>query len=182
MFFDESTFRLVNSRGIKVKRPSRLNCYKQCLTIATVKHSASVMVWGRFSCKKGRGGLYFLPKNKTMNGDRHKSVLENHLLPLWSDPRHHLITPRWHAAPLEQVGYEQAKGDGERVYSAGLVGQFPWLKPNRKLLVPHEKKAEGREALHHIPAQADHSYIDDVGDKHAAQLLPVPGPFNAQEE
>jgi hypothetical protein len=86
MFFDESTFRLVNSRGIKVKRPSRLNRYKQRLTIATVKHSASVMVWGRFSGKKGRGGLYFLPKNKTMDSDRYKSVLENHLLLLWADP------------------------------------------------------------------------------------------------
>jgi transposase len=81
MFSDESTFRLVNSRGMKVRRPSGLDRYKQRFTVPTVKHSASVMVWGCFSGKMGRGGLYFLPKNQTMNGERYKSVLENHLMP-----------------------------------------------------------------------------------------------------
>jgi transposase len=81
MFSDESTFRLVNSRGRKVRRPMGLNRYKQRYTIPTVKHSASVMVWGCFSGKMGRGGLYFLPKNTTMNGERYKTVLEHHLLP-----------------------------------------------------------------------------------------------------
>ncbi len=81
MFSDESKFRLVNSRGIKVRRPSRLNSYKQRFTIPTVKHSAIVMVWGCCSSKNGRGGLYFIPKNQTMNGERYKSVLENHPLP-----------------------------------------------------------------------------------------------------
>jgi transposase len=55
--------------------------YKHRYTIATVKNSASVMVWGCFSGSKDRGDLYFLPKNTTMNGERYKNVLENHLLP-----------------------------------------------------------------------------------------------------
>jgi hypothetical protein len=80
MFSDESAFRLVNSRGIKVRRISGISRYKQQY-IPTVKHSASVMVWGCFSGKRRRGGLYFLPKNCTMNGERYKTVLENHLLP-----------------------------------------------------------------------------------------------------
>jgi transposase len=81
MYSDESTFRLVNSRGAKVRRPSTVSRYKHRYTIPTVKHSASVMVWGCFSGSKGRGGLYFLPQNTTMNGQRYKNVLENHLLP-----------------------------------------------------------------------------------------------------
>jgi hypothetical protein len=36
MFSDELTFRLVNSRGMKVRRPSRLNRYKQRFTIPTI--------------------------------------------------------------------------------------------------------------------------------------------------
>ncbi len=51
--------------------------------------------------------------------------------------------------------------------------------------MPHscfQEEAEGREALHHLPAQAHHSDQDDVGDRHAAQLLPEPGPLNAQED
>jgi hypothetical protein len=39
------------------------------------------MVGGCFSGKLGRGGLYFLSPNTTMNGVRYKMVLENHLLP-----------------------------------------------------------------------------------------------------
>jgi transposase len=81
MFSDESTFRIINSRSTKVRRPSTVSRYKQRYTITTVKHSPSVMVWGCFSGQKGRGGLYFLPKNCTMNGERYKEVLDDHLIP-----------------------------------------------------------------------------------------------------
>jgi hypothetical protein len=81
MFSDESTFRIINSRSTKVQRPSTVSCYKQRYTVTTVKHSPSVMVWGCFSGQKGRGGLYFLPKNCTKNGERYKEVLDDHLIP-----------------------------------------------------------------------------------------------------
>jgi transposase len=81
MFSDESTFHLVNSKGTTVRRAKGISRYKQRYTIPTVKHSERVMVWDCFSRKKGRGGLYFLLKNPTMNGERYKIVLENHLLP-----------------------------------------------------------------------------------------------------
>src|SRR5215469_17260486 len=42
------------------------------------------MVWGCFSGAKGRGGLFFLPENTTMNGQRYLSVLEEHMLPFFS--------------------------------------------------------------------------------------------------
>jgi hypothetical protein len=81
MYSDASTFRLVNSRGAKVRRRSNISRYKQQFTIHTMKHSSHVMVWGCFSCKLERGGLYFLPFNMTMDGVRYKMVLENHMLP-----------------------------------------------------------------------------------------------------
>jgi hypothetical protein len=81
MFSDESTFWLVNSRGVTVRKPSTISWYLQKYTIPTVKHSASLMIWGCFSGARGRGGLYFLSKNQTMNSERYLTVLENHLLP-----------------------------------------------------------------------------------------------------
>ena len=39
------------------------------------------MLWGCFSGKEERGGLYFLPKNVTMNADRYLQVLKDHLVP-----------------------------------------------------------------------------------------------------
>ena len=48
--------------------------------MTTVKHPASVMAWGCFSGKHGRGGLEFLPKNVTMNSDRYIEILESKIL------------------------------------------------------------------------------------------------------
>jgi hypothetical protein len=46
-----------------------------------MKHPDSMMVWACFTRDVKSIGLYFLPKNVTMNGERYKEVLENHLLP-----------------------------------------------------------------------------------------------------
>lgn len=81
MYSDESTFRLVNPRSVMVRRPSGISRYKHKFTIKTVKHSESVMVWGCFSASRGRGGLFFLPKNQMMNGEVYKQVLQDHLFP-----------------------------------------------------------------------------------------------------
>jgi hypothetical protein len=81
MFYYESTFRIINFRSKKVRRPSTASRYTQRYTVTTVKYSRFVMVWGCFSGQKRRGGLYFLPKNCTMNRERNKEVLEDHLIP-----------------------------------------------------------------------------------------------------
>jgi transposase len=86
MFSDESTFRLINPRAMKVRRPSTTNRYKQRYTVVNVKHSASVMVWGCFSGTGGRGSLYFLPPKVTMNSDRYINMLEDKLI-FWM--KHH---------------------------------------------------------------------------------------------
>ena len=83
MFSDESTFRLVRGGYKLVRRPQGVSRYDSKYTIKTVKHPESVMVWGAFSGNKGRGGLYFLPKNVTMRGDNYLGVLDQHMLPFW---------------------------------------------------------------------------------------------------
>lgn len=49
-------------------------------TIKIMKHSVSVVIWGCFNGKGGRGGLYFLPKNVVMNGDCYIQVLKKQMM------------------------------------------------------------------------------------------------------
>jgi transposase len=65
-----------------VRRIKTMCHYKHRFVVKMIKHSTSVMVWVCISGKMGRGGLYFLPKNCTMNGEKYKKVLEDHLLPV----------------------------------------------------------------------------------------------------
>lgn len=83
MWSDESTFRLLRIGSKVVRRPSDVSRYDPRYTIKTVKHPDSVMVWGCFSGAKGRGGLYFLPKNVTMKASNYIEVLREHLLDMW---------------------------------------------------------------------------------------------------
>lgn len=80
MFSNESTFRLVRGGSKTVRCPKDVSRYDLRYTVKTVKHPDSVMVWGAFSGNKGRGGLYFLPRNVTMKGRNHVDVLRDHLL------------------------------------------------------------------------------------------------------
>ena len=64
MFCDESTSRLVLRAYKLVRRPSGVSRYYSRYIIWTVKHHKSVMVRGAFSGDKGRGGLYFLVKER----------------------------------------------------------------------------------------------------------------------
>lgn len=83
MFSDESTFRLIRGSSKIVRRPSNVSRFDPRYTVKTVKHPDSVMVWGAFSGNKGRGGLYFLPKNVTMKGSNYIDVLRDHMLDIW---------------------------------------------------------------------------------------------------
>ena len=81
MFSDESTFRCIRATRSRVRRPKEMSRYLSRYTVKTVKHPDQVMVWACFSGDVGRGGLYFLPRNVMMNGDRYLEVLQNHLIP-----------------------------------------------------------------------------------------------------
>ena len=82
MFSDEAKFDILNrSRSVTVRHSGTTNRYADKYVVKTIKHPPSVMMWACFSGKGGRGGIYALPKNITMNGVRYKDVLDNHLIP-----------------------------------------------------------------------------------------------------
>ena len=82
IFSDENNFRLVKGVPKMVRRPSTASQFDLKFTVKTVKHPASVMVWGAFSGNMGRAGLYFLPKNVTMKGSNYIHVLKDQILTL----------------------------------------------------------------------------------------------------
>ena len=111
MFCDESPFWVVLRGNKMVGRPSGFSRYDSRYIIKTVKHPKSVMVWGDFSGDKGRGGLYFFPKNVTMRGDSYLRVLDHHMLPFWDIRRcNHFMQ------------------DGDSVHRSRVVKK--WLKDN----------------------------------------------------
>jgi hypothetical protein len=66
MFRDENTPRLERAESKIVRCPITVSRYDLEYSVKTTKHPANVMVWGGFSAKIGRGGLYFFPANRTM--------------------------------------------------------------------------------------------------------------------
>ena len=80
MFSIESNFQVFKMGSTTVQRPRSSDCFEPQYTMPTVKHLQSVMVLGCFSGEKGRGGLYFLPKNKKMIANLYLQVLEDYML------------------------------------------------------------------------------------------------------
>ena len=80
MFSDESNFQVFRMGSTTVPRPRTSDRFERRYTVPTVKHPESVILWGRFSGNKERGGLYFLPKNKKVNADLYVKVLVEHML------------------------------------------------------------------------------------------------------
>lgn len=80
LWSDESNIRMFDCGFKYVRRPagerfSSKYCQK------TVKHAPYWMVWG--SCSgKGRGNLFFLPQNQTMNAQQYEKVLQERLKPM----------------------------------------------------------------------------------------------------
>ena len=83
MFSDESTFRLVRGVPKMLHLPSIAFRFDPKFTVKTVKHPASVVVWGAFSGNMGRAGLHFLPKNVTIKGSNYIHILKDHMLAFW---------------------------------------------------------------------------------------------------
>lgn len=66
MFSDESTFSQFNSTCRYIRRPANQR-YNMRYVVPTVKQAPTTMVWACFS-GSGRGGIWFMPKNTTING------------------------------------------------------------------------------------------------------------------
>ena len=86
MFSDESNFQVFRMGSTTVRHSRSSDCFDPRYTVPTVTHPESVMLGGSFSGEKGRGGLYFLPKNKKMNADLYRNVLEEHMLNFFRIP------------------------------------------------------------------------------------------------
>jgi hypothetical protein len=81
MYSDESTFHCIRFIKTRVRRAKGLDWFDSRFMSVTVKHLDTVMVRGCFSGAVGQGGLYFLPKNCTMKGERDQEVLAKDLIP-----------------------------------------------------------------------------------------------------
>jgi len=79
LFSDESTFSQFSSYVCHVRRPVNTR-YKARYVVPTVKQAPTVMIWGSFR-GNGCGGLWFLPKNTTINGAVYLSILQEKLMP-----------------------------------------------------------------------------------------------------
>jgi len=79
MFSDESTFSQFSNYTPRVRRPINQR-YNSRYVVPTVKQAPTTMVWGCFS-GKGRGAIWFMPKNTTINGAVYLSILQDKLIP-----------------------------------------------------------------------------------------------------
>lgn len=77
MFSDESTFSQFHSTCRHVRRPANQR-YNIRYVVPTVKQAPTTMVWASF-CGRGRGGIWFMPKNTTINGKVYLSILQDKL-------------------------------------------------------------------------------------------------------
>ena len=78
LFSDEATFSVTVGRPTKVYRRPGSDPYDPKFTCATVKFPQKLMIWGAFSYH-GVSDLIFLPKNETMNKEKHLELLSDNL-------------------------------------------------------------------------------------------------------
>lgn len=77
MFSDEATFSQFSSYKRHVRRPINQR-YNIRYVVPTVKLAPTTMVWACF-CARGRGGIWFMPKNTTINAQVYVSILRDKL-------------------------------------------------------------------------------------------------------
>lgn len=78
MFSDESKFNIFSSDGSPYVRRRPNERFEESCTLKTVKHPASVMVWGCFSYF-GIGKMNFI--EGPVNAEKYKKILEESLIP-----------------------------------------------------------------------------------------------------
>lgn len=111
MFSDESTFCQFYSYCRNIRRP-RNKRYDLKYVVPTVKQASKVMIWGCMSAF-GRGSLWFMPPNTTINGAVYLKLLQEKLpefMPLhgtnvWQHDGAPCHTTRSVTAWLQQSGY-----------------------------------------------------------------------------
>ena len=83
-YTDKSTFRLVRRGTCYVRRGKGANRSEQKFYRPTVKHSASIMIWGMFDGRYSRWDISFVPRRgknrKTMDTKKYITTVKNHFL------------------------------------------------------------------------------------------------------
>ncbi len=105
--------------------------YKQKYVVTNVKYSPSVMVWGCFSARKGRGFLFFLPPKMMMNSSMCISVLREKLFPWMAT---HGVTKFLHdGAPCHTSKVSMALLKEQPFIVMDWLGNSPDLNPIENL-------------------------------------------------
>ena len=176
MFSDESMFKCIRLASTKVHQPLKSGQYDPHYTVKTVKHPAQVMVWGCFTGANGRGGLYFLPKGKMMNGATYKTVrgpfafIHDKLLC-------HPLPPGQH--PLSQDKSGHCFAQRLSFWGHWLARKQSWPQSNWKLLEFDEGQAQREEYNQRAPAHwrdqkaVSNEYLRNLSDSMPKRIKTV---------
>ena len=134
MFSDESTFRLIRGcAGVRRVRRFKgsIERYKNKHCLPTVKKSDSQMIWGCFSGKGGRAGLWFLPRNTTMRSQNYVECLQDHLLQFYEMAGCHTFLQD--GAPCHTSRYTMNWINAQNINLIDWPGNSPDLNPIENL-------------------------------------------------
>ena len=141
IFSDVSNFLQFRCYKTFVRRPLGSSSTDPRYCYPTVNHPPSVMVWGSFSSRR-RGGLYFLEKGATMNGQRYQKVLEEHLLQFMMI--HQCTTFMHDSAPCHKSKAVSRWLQINNVQVLDWLGDSPDLNPIENLWTVMKKKVASK--------------------------------------
>ena len=85
MFSDETLIRQFNPTNVSIRRPTNER-YNIRYIQPSVRHSASVMMWGAITAR-GRAGIHLMPNHVTINAERYLEIIKEKV-PRWLETRH----------------------------------------------------------------------------------------------
>ena len=137
IFSDESTFSQFSSYTRHVRRPINQR-YNTRYIVPTVNQAPTTMVWACFS-GRGRGALWFMPKNTTINAAVYLGIVKDKLTPHMRILRSTVF--QHDGAPCHKAGTVTRWLAENNVGILGLwPGSSPDLNPIENLWVSMKKK------------------------------------------
>lgn len=127
LFSDESTITQFYSFCRHVRRPPGKR-FNEKYMVASVKQAPKVMVWGAMSVL-GRAGLWFMPKDTTINGAVYLGILKEKLPPFMEI--HQTSIFQHDGAPCHQT---KAVSDWLRSQGYQVLGPWPGNSPDLNVI------------------------------------------------